>query len=98
MVADANSQGELGTACAGQDLGKTQDGSRPPRRQRRCARYLSEQDRRAVERGGSPSWEVSPNSGEEIFADFDSTDGAELAQRGTGENDFHLRENIPPHW
>lgn len=62
------------------------------RKRRRVAIFVSEVDRRLIERGVPPSWEdrVTPE---------DSWPGAmrDVPDRGDGANDQRLLDNVPPH-
>ena len=59
---------------------------------RRVARYVSDVDRRLIDRGIPPSWE-------DLVRPEDTRPGsmADSPDRGDGANDKRLLEDVPPH-
>lgn len=59
------------------------------KRSRRCARYISQQDRQALEQGKTPSWE-------ETASGIEVSSAPEVGEDNS--NDERLITNVPPHW
>ena len=64
----------------------------------RRARFISEVDRRLIEKGLDPSWKDRVTHEDQI-AGLGAPDPEDIAApMGAEKNDEALRENVPPHW